>query len=116
MSKRSLAIIISVVVFAAGVLTVTTSRSSGESTHAQTTSPYVTQAVTPVQNQASDQAYLADFKVGFGDGFSTGVSGFTYPEQSALVGRTGGYLAGFEQGFTDGQNQQAMIQERLCTS
>lgn len=116
MSRKLIAIIAAVVVTAAGLLILSGGRSSGEaagiSTAVQSPAPSVSTAPTTDPN--SEQSYLADFKAGYADGFATGAVGYNYPDQGTLAGRTGGYLAGLEQGYADGQNNQGLLQDRLC--
>jgi hypothetical protein len=57
---------------------------------------------------------VADFKTGYADGFTTGVAAMAYPDQTTLSGRSADYVTAFNQGYSDGQNEQSGIRERLC--
>jgi hypothetical protein len=119
MSKKLIAIIAAVVFTAGGLLILSGGRSSGEAA-GEAASPAAGQpgvpsaSAAPANDPNSEQSYLADFKAGYADGFATGAVGYAYPDQPTLTGRTGGYLAGLEQGYADGQNNQALLQDRLC--
>ncbi|HEU4387501.1 MAG TPA: hypothetical protein VFV34_06870 [Blastocatellia bacterium] len=115
MSRKLIAIIAAVVVISAGFLIMSGGRSSGEAASSAVQVPAPSTSAAPTNNDPnSEQAYLADFKAGYADGFATGAVGYNYPDQGTLAGRTGGYLAGLEQGYTDGQNNQGLLQDRLC--
>src|SRR5262245_54253564 len=118
MSKKLIAVIAAVAIAAAGFLVLSGGRSSSNAADDVSTAPNSVQpsvATTPSTDPNSEQTYLADFKAGYADGFATGAVGYPYPDQATLTGRTGGYVSGLEQGFADGQNNQSLLQERLCS-
>jgi hypothetical protein len=65
--------------------------------------------------ETNSYAYISDFKTGYSDGYSEGVSGYAYPDQSLLANSTRGYTDGFSQGYNDGQSQQAALANKLCS-
>jgi hypothetical protein len=115
--QRLIAGVLAVFLVAAGFMLLSGDSSSGQS-EGLSTSPSVqpNAAATAETNPNSEQAYLTDFKAGYSDGFATGAVGYPYPDQGVLTGRTGGYLGGFEQGYADGQNNQSVLQDRLCNA
>jgi hypothetical protein len=116
MSTKLIAVTLTTALLALGVLAFTNSNPA-TTYGARDTVTSSNAAPMPVQNaDASEAAYLSDFRQGYVEGFTSGVSGYTYPDQQSLSGRSGGYLGGFEQGYADGQNQQAVLRERLCSN
>lgn len=69
----------------------------------------------PAGSETNSYAYISDFKMGYSDGFSEGVAGLSYPDQSLLADSTRAYVDGFNQGYNDGQSQQAALANRLCS-
>jgi len=63
---------------------------------------------------AISDAYVGDFKTGYADGFNAGATGLGYPDQSSMASNARGYIEGFNQGYTDGQSQQANLRNNLC--
>lgn len=116
MSSKLIAVVLTTAVLALAVLAF--------SNNSPTSADYSRNAVTSggavrasaEAGDASEAAYLTDFRAGYGEGFLAGVSALGYPDQQSLSGRSGGYLGGFEQGYADGQNQQADLRDRLCVS
>lgn len=86
-----------------------TSRAEGEAAQPATKA----EAAQPAANQDPqvDKAYLSDFRAGYMAGFEAGVLNMPYPE---MAGRTNGYIDGFSQGYNDGRNQQAVLQDQFC--
>jgi hypothetical protein len=115
MSTKFIAIVLAALLTAAGVLSFSGNRSSSEKKTTQA-------GVVPVANssalasdaQPNTDAYLNDFKAGYADGFNTGVSGASYPDEASMTSNANGYVDGFSQGFTDGQGQQAALRGKLC--
>lgn len=116
MSTKLIAVTLTTALLALGVLAFSNSNPTPSyGTRNAVTSPNL--VTTAAQStDASEATYLSDFRQGYSEGFTSGVSGFTYPDQQSLSSRSGGYLGGFEQGFADGQNQQASLRERLCSN
>lgn len=113
MSSKLIAVMLTTALLALAVLAF--SNSGATNADYGRTSPNVVPALAD-SGDASQAAYLSDFRDGYGEGFVAGVSALGYPDQQSMSGRSGGFLGGFEQGYADGQNQQAALRERLCSS
>jgi hypothetical protein len=121
MTQKFLAVLLAAVLGAMGVLAFSNERPSSQtSEYASSTAPIArTTLAADTENRNSiagsgNEAYLADFKSGYADGFNAGVAGYEYPDQSALSNNSRGYLDGYGQGYTDGQGQQAALRSQLC--
>src|SRR5438105_12089660 len=114
MSNRFTAIMLAAVLMAASVLTFTSHRSANGSGTIQATA--LASPTTPQPNPAEADAdvSLGDFKTGYADGFNAGVASLAYPNDSQMASTARGYLDGFTQGYSDGQNQQASLRNQLC--
>jgi hypothetical protein len=114
MSMKFTAIMLAAVLAAAGVLAINSHHpaNSGSPLEASVfASPSVAQ---PDHAEVASDAYLGDYKTGYADGFNAGVASLAYPEGSQMASNARGYLDGFAQGYSDGQNQQASLRNQLC--
>jgi hypothetical protein len=116
MAIRFIAIVLAATLSAAAVLSLSNPSSSGETHRLQTVAAGGLEAASANNSGSISDAYVGDFKSGYGDGFNAGVTGLSYPDQSSMASNARGYLEGFNQGFTDGQNQQANLRNKLCDS
>lgn len=114
MAIRFIAIVLAAVLSAAAVLSLSSPSSSGETQRLQSVASDRTNASATNEAANLGDAYVGDFKSGYGDGFNAGVTGLSYPDQSSMASNARGYLDGFNQGYADGQNQQANLRNRLC--
>lgn len=110
MTTRLIALLLAAVLAAAGVLALTDSR-TGEQPGKK--GPLATTAMAADPEPFND-AYIGDFKSGYGEGFSAGVAGLGYPDQASMTSNTRGFLDGYSQGYTDGQGQQSNLRSQLC--
>ena len=112
MSIRFLAILLAATLSAAGVLALGNNSPSKEAGRLRT----VAAAGTTSANDPGtvSDAFVGDFKTGYADGFNAGATGLSYPDQSSMASNARGYLEGFNQGYTDGQSQQANLRNNLC--
>ena len=114
MAIRFMAIVLAAVISAAGVLSLSSPSSSGETERLQPVASGGLNAASTNEPAPISDAYIGDYKSGYADGFNAGVTALSYPDQSSMASNARGYLEGFNQGYTDGQNQQANLRNRLC--
>jgi hypothetical protein len=114
MSIKFIAVVLAAVIAAAGVLSFSNSRPSNETANYQNANAPVVKTALAAESSESTDLYIGDFKTGYADGFNAGVTGLSYPEQSAMASNSRGYLDGFSQGYTDGQGQQSTLRSQLC--
>jgi hypothetical protein len=121
MTKKFLAVLLAAVLGAMGVLAFSNEGPSSRTSEYRDATARIAKttlaADTENRNSIADpgnEAFLADFKSGYADGFNAGVAGYEYPDQSALSNNSRGYLDGYGQGYTDGQGQQAALRSQLC--
>jgi hypothetical protein len=121
MTQKFLAMLLAAVLGAMGVLAFSTERPSSKSSeYASDAAPVVKTSLAADSADrnsiadASNEAYLADFKSGYADGFGAGAAGYAYPDQTAMTNNSRGFVDGYSQGYTDGQGQQATLQSLLC--
>lgn len=114
MSMKFAAIMLAVVLTAASVLSLSSHHSANDRGVLETTALANPDASTPGTAEATSDAYLGDYKTGYADGFNAGVAGLAYPNESQMASPARGYLDGFAQGYSDGQNQQAGLRNQLC--
>ncbi|HXG91061.1 MAG TPA: hypothetical protein VNN73_01670 [Blastocatellia bacterium] len=113
MSTKFIAIVLAAVIAAAGVLAISNSGSSSRVARNDANGQVVKTALA-ADSEASSEAFISDFKSGYADGFNAGVAGLSYPDQASMTSNARGYLDGFSQGYTDGQNQQSNLRSKLC--
>lgn len=113
MSMKFTVIMLAAVLAAAGVLAINSHHSANGSPLEASVlaSPNVAQ---PAHTEVASDAYLGDYKTGYADGFNAGVASLAYPEGSQMASNARGYLDGFAQGYSDGENQQASLRNQLC--
>lgn len=114
MSMKFIAFMLAAVIGAAGILSLSTPRSSGDHNALEASVLASPEAGQPNTSAPVGDAYLGDYKTGYADGFNAGVSSLAYPDNSQMVSTARGYLDGFAQGYSDGQNQQAALRNQLC--
>src|SRR5687768_13974443 len=116
MSTKFVAIVLTAVLAAAGVLAFSNSGSKTQKAEFANAPSSVVPSAQAAENDpiVNTDAYLGDFKSGYADGFNSGVAGLSYPDQSSMTNNSRGYLEGFSQGYTDGQSQQASLRSQLC--
>ncbi len=115
MSTKFIAVVLAALLTAAGVLSFSGNRSSSDrKTDRVGVVPVANSSSLAAEANPNTDAYLNDFKAGYGDGFNTGVSGASYPDEASMTSNANGYVDGFSQGFTDGQGQQAALRSKLC--
>lgn len=110
MTTRFIAMLLAAVLAAAGVLTLTESR-TGEQAGGKGPLARTALAADP---EPFNDAYIGDFKSGYGEGFTAGVAGLGYPDQASMTSNTRGFLDGYSQGYTEGQGQQSNLRSQLC--
>ncbi|HLG16756.1 MAG TPA: hypothetical protein VJH03_19975 [Blastocatellia bacterium] len=115
MSSRFIAVVVAAMLAAAGVKAFSNGQPAMAQVEAQKPAGSVANQAT-AQSAATDEAYVADYKTGYSDGFNLGVAGLGYPDQSSIANDSRGYLDGLGEGYTDGQNQQESLQSQLCGS
>ena len=114
MGIRFIAIILAAALSAAGVLSLSSPASSGETDRLQPAAAAGLTSGPANETGSASDAYVGDFKSGYADGFNAGVTALNYPDQSSMASNARGYLDGFNQGYTDGQSQQANLRNQLC--
>lgn len=116
MSTKFIAVVLAAVLAAAGVLAFSNSGSKSQKAEFANAPASVVPSAQAAEADptVNTEAYLGDFKSGYADGFNSGVSGMSYPDQSTMTNNSRGYLDGFSQGYTDGQSQQASLRTQLC--
>ena len=113
MSNRAITIILTILVLAAGASAFfSPSSKSGVEKGNAVAAPVQTTAAA--ESVAKDEPYLADFKLGYADGFHEGVAGKDAASQTSMANSSRGYFDGFRQGFIAGQEQQALLRSQLC--
>ena len=112
MSIRILAILLAATLSAAGVLAISNNSPSKEAGRLRTVAAAGTTSAS--EPGTVNDAFVGDFKTGYADGFNAGATGLGYPDQSSMASNARGYLEGFNQGYTDGQSQQANLRNHLC--
>jgi len=113
MSTRFIAVLLAAVLAAAGVLALSSSPGSNAGNYDQASLPALKTALA-ADPSSNNEAYIGDFKSGYADGFSSGVAGLSYPDETSMAASSRGFLDGFSQGYTDGQGQQASLRNQLC--
>src|SRR5688500_5031120 len=113
MSTRFIAVLLAAVLAAAGVLALSNSPGSNAGNYEQPSSSALKTALA-ADPSSNNEAYIGDFKSGYADGFSAGVAGLSYPDETSMTANSRGFLDGFSQGYTDGQGQQASLRNQLC--
>jgi hypothetical protein len=114
MSIRFLAIVLAATLSAAGVLALSNNSPSKDTGRLRTVRAAGLDTTSATEPGTISDAYVGDFKTGYADGFNAGATGLSYPDQSSLASNARGYLEGFNQGYTDGQSQQANLRNNLC--
>lgn len=114
MSMKFMAIMLAAVLAAAGVLSFNSPREANDSSALQASVLASSNTAQPNNAEALSDAYLGDYKTGYADGFNAGVASLAYPDGSQMASSARGYLDGFAQGYSDGQNQQASLRNQLC--
>lgn len=114
MSVRFIAIMLAATLSAAGVLALSNNSPSQKVSRLQPVAVAGVDTVSANGAGAISDAYVGDFKSGYADGFNAGATGLGYPDQSSMASNARGYLEGFNQGYTDGQGQQANLRNNLC--
>jgi hypothetical protein len=116
MSMKFTAIMLAVVLGAASLLAVSAHRSPGDGSALEASVLASANPAAPQPDNAEPitDAYLGDYKTGYADGFNAGVASLAYPDTAQMVSTARGYLDGFGQGYSDGQNQQAGLRSQLC--
>jgi hypothetical protein len=114
MSMKFIAIMLAAVLAAATVLSISSHRPASDRNGIEQAVLASPDAAQPKAAEANSDAYLGDYKTGYADGFNAGVVSLAYPEASQMASSARGYLDGFAQGYSDGQNQQASLRNQLC--
>ena len=114
MSMKFTAIMLAAVLGAASLLAVSTPRSTGQGSALEASVLASPTAPQPNNAEPVTDAYLGDYKTGYADGFNAGVANLAYPDTAQMASTARGYLDGFGQGYSDGQNQQASLRNQLC--
>jgi len=114
MSMKFMAFMLAAVLGAAGILSLSAPRSSGDRNGLEASVLASPEAGQPNASAPVGDAYLGDYKTGYADGFNAGVSSLAYPDNSQMASTARGYMDGFGQGYSDGQNQQAALRSQLC--
>jgi hypothetical protein len=119
MRNRLIAVALASALVTAGVMAFTAQSGSTTTTApVSSTSPgspmRVATPAAPVEPEESSTAYVDDFKAGYADGFGAGAGNFGYPDQASMGSNTRGYLEGFNEGYTDGAQQQPALRQQLC--
>jgi hypothetical protein len=112
MSIRFLAMLLAATLSAAGVLALSNNSPSKGVGRLRTVATVGTTSAN--ESGTTSDAFVGDFKTGYADGFNAGATGLSYPDQSSMASNARGYLEGFNQGYTDGQSQQANLRNNLC--
>jgi hypothetical protein len=114
MSIRFIAIMLAATLSAAGVLALSNNSPSKGAGQLQPVAAAGSGMSSANEPGAISDAYVGDFKTGYADGFNAGATGLGYPDQSSMASNARGYIEGFNQGYTDGQSQQANLRNNLC--
>jgi len=114
MSLKFTAIMLAAVLAAACVLSFNSHRSANGGSPLEASVLASPNAAQPNNSEGVSDAYLGDYKTGYADGFNAGVASLAYPDGSQMASNARGYLDGFGQGYSDGQNQQASLRHQLC--
>lgn len=109
-----MAVLLAAVLAAAGVLALSNSPKSTAGNYDQASAPALKTALAADPGTNNNEAYIGEFKSGYADGFSAGVAGLSYPDESSMTVNSRGFLDGFSQGYTDGQSQQVSLRNQLC--
>lgn len=109
-----MAIVLAAALSAAGVLSLSNHSASSEADRLQPVATANAGTASANDPGTVSDAYVGDFKAGYADGFNAGATGLGYPDQSSMASNARGYLEGFNQGYTDGQSQQANLRNNLC--
>jgi hypothetical protein len=108
------ALMLAAVLGAAGILSLSAPRSANDRSTLEASVLASPDASQPNAGAPVGDAYLGDYKTGYADGFNAGVGSLAYPDNSQMASTARGYLDGFAQGYSDGQNQQATLRNQLC--
>src|SRR5689334_12842374 len=114
MSMKFTAIMLAAVLAAAGVLSFHSHRSANDGSPLEASVLASANTAPPNNAEAASDAYLGDYKTGYADGFNAGVTSLNYPDDSQMASNARGYLDGFAQGYSDGENQRASLRNQLC--
>src|SRR5205085_4398298 len=112
MSMKFTALMLAAVLSAAGILSLSAPRSTNDGGALEASVLASPDAGQPNAGAPVGDAYLGDYKTGYADGFNAGVASLTYPDNSQMASTARGYMDGFAQGYSDGQNQQAALRNQ----